>query len=147
MQATPNSRGLGYVDSHRDVLDIKFECKLKDKKPKGPIAVKTVEIELFQDKTALRTRKGDTGSVLWKARFVLWLLEIIFHETHFRSSIDVGQLILQQYYSNSTESLLDRSLLERQHVLELGFAPCFYCSSPSSNEKTVIKIIALALVC
>jgi len=63
---------------------------------------KIVEIELFQDKTALRTRKGDTGSVLWKA------------------SIDVGQLILQQYYSDSTESLLNPRLLETQHVLELG---------------------------
>ena len=26
------------------------------------------EYELFQDKTALRSRSGDTGSVLWKAR-------------------------------------------------------------------------------
>ena len=75
LQATPNSRGLGYVDSHRDVLDIKFELHVKNKKPKGPTVVKTVEIELFQDKTALRTRKGDTGSVLWKARFVVGLLE------------------------------------------------------------------------
>jgi len=64
---------------------------------------KTVEIEIFQDKTALRSRKGDTGSVLWKA------------------SIDVGQLILQQYYSDSQESLLgNRRLLETHHVLELG---------------------------
>ena len=133
MQATPNSRGLGYVDSHRDVLDIKFE--LKDKKAKGLTVVKTVEIELFQDKTALRTRKGDTGSVLWKARFVVCASRIGLHKkTHFRSSIDVGQLILQQYYSDSTESLLDRRLLETQHVLELGFAPrVFFCSSPSSN--------------
>ena len=68
MQATPNSRGLGYVDSHKDVLDIKFE--INEKKPRGPIVAKTVEIELCQDKTALRSRKGDTGSVLWKARFV-----------------------------------------------------------------------------
>ena len=44
-------------------------------------------------------------------------------QTHFRSSIDVGQLILQQYYSNSTENLLNSRLLETQHVLELGFAP------------------------
>ena len=49
-------------------------------------------------------------------------------------SIDVAQLILQQYYSDSTESLLDRRLLETQHILELGFAlPVFFCSLPSSN--------------
>lgn len=131
MQATPNSRGLGYVDSHRDVLDIKFEI-IKDKKPKCPIVVKTVEIELFQDKTALRSRKGDTGSVLWKARYVCFQNRL--HKPNFRSSIDVGQLILQQYYSESTESLLDRRLLETQHVLELGSAPpVFFCSWPYSN--------------
>lgn len=101
---------MGYVDSHKDVLDIKFELttvtttvvKDKSRSRKDPIVDKTVEIQLFQDKTALRSRKGDTGSVLWKA------------------SIDVGQLILQQYYSDSTESLLNRHLLETQHVLELG---------------------------
>jgi len=104
LQATPNSRGLGYVDSHRDILEITFDLELKavHKKLKDLTVVKTIDIKLFQDKTALRTRKGDTGSVLWRA------------------SIDVGQLILQQYYSDSIESLLDRSLLETQHVLELG---------------------------
>ena len=30
--------------------------------------VGTLEVEIFQDKTALRSRKGDTGSVLWHAR-------------------------------------------------------------------------------
>lgn len=82
-------RGLGYVDSHKDVLEIKFEIKNvllapasegvaaagtrkhKARKTTKPQAQdKTVEIELWQDKTALRSRKGDTGSVLWKARFV-----------------------------------------------------------------------------
>ena len=67
-------------------------------------------------------------------------------KTHFRSSIDVGQLFLQQYYSDSTESLLDRHLLETQHVLELGFAsPCFVPGD--FLIETVIKIIALALDC
>lgn len=66
--------------------------------------------------------------------------------SHFCSSIDVGQLFLQQYYSDSTESLLDRRLLETQHVLELGFASCFSVRR-HLLIKTVIKIIALALVC
>lgn len=30
---------------------------------------KTIEIDVAQDTTALRSRKGDTGSVLWHARY------------------------------------------------------------------------------
>jgi hypothetical protein len=36
----------------------------------GPVVL---EYKLFQDKTALRSRSGDTGSVLWKARWALSL--------------------------------------------------------------------------
>lgn len=89
-----SSRGLGYVDSRKDTLTVTFELTGKpptesdqpgptptsatrrsrhgrnSKTPKAEkIGSHTVEIELAQDKTALRTRKGDTGSVLWKARF------------------------------------------------------------------------------
>jgi len=53
------------------------------------------------------------------------LLELSHKNFTFVFSIDVGQLILQQHYSNSTESLLN---LETQHVLELGFARVFYSS-------------------
>ncbi|KAG6827206.1 hypothetical protein H0H92_012790 [Tricholoma furcatifolium] len=66
------------------------------------IADKIVEIELYQDKTALRSRKGDTGSVLWKA------------------SIDFAQLILQQLHSQAQGSLFDLLSLKCAHVLELG---------------------------
>jgi hypothetical protein len=78
-----NFRGLGYVDSHKDILEIKFELtnllppssgsptNSRGRKPKKPFlpANRSVEIEIYQDKTALHSRKGDTGSVLWKARF------------------------------------------------------------------------------
>lgn len=70
-------RGLGYVDSHNDVLEIKFDVPLKssphDPQPKRKVkpVEKTIEIELRQDKTALRSRKGDTGSVVWRARYYL----------------------------------------------------------------------------
>lgn len=85
-------RGLGYVDSHKDTLDVRFELKPshiveseltilgrtgKNNKPTRKSrkvkeeAVKVVDITLYQDKTALRSRKGDTGSVLWKARCVV----------------------------------------------------------------------------
>ncbi|KAF9477752.1 hypothetical protein BDN70DRAFT_880769 [Pholiota conissans] len=122
---TDGFRGLGYVDSHKDVLEIKFE--LKNVLPPPPVVVaspnrtrkhhtkhhksanrptseKTVEIELIQDKTALHSRKGDTGSVLWKA------------------SIDFGQLILQQYYAAAPTGpiILDRDNLHTYHILELG---------------------------
>ncbi|KAF8972671.1 putative methyltransferase-domain-containing protein [Flammula alnicola] len=115
----PNGfRGLGYVDSHKDVLEIKFELQnvlppataaispTGNRRPKprkvAQCMEKTIEVELLQDKTALHSRKGDTGSVLWKA------------------SIDFGQLVLQQYYSGSTPSILNRDILHTQHVLELG---------------------------
>ena len=76
-------RGLGYLDTHKDVLEIKFELtnvlpsssasqanrRQKSKKP-FQTGNQSIEIEIYQDKTALHSRKGDTGSVVWKARFV-----------------------------------------------------------------------------
>ncbi|TFK39432.1 hypothetical protein BDQ12DRAFT_603609 [Crucibulum laeve] len=123
IDSSGNFRGLGHVDSRQDTLSIKFELKGsvtpdgsysssagsnskrgKQASKKGKIKKKdkTVEIELVQDKTALRSRKGDTGSVVWKA------------------SIDFAQLILQQIYTCSSYSLLDPELLKKSHVLELG---------------------------
>lgn len=77
--------GLGHVDSRKDTLSIQFELtasslpiptKSASRSRKGKSARQTrseetphvIEIELTQDKTALRSRKGDTGSVLWRAR-------------------------------------------------------------------------------
>lgn len=81
-------RGLGHVDSRMDTLTVTFDLKAprfvedtvitpktrgsrrhKKTSQKRKEQGKTVEIVLAQDKTALRSRKGDTGSVLWKARF------------------------------------------------------------------------------
>ena len=83
-------RGLGQVDSRKDILSIQFELTVPSqptsspagdsstsRSRKGRSARRTrggdetpriIEIELSQDKTALRSRKGDTGSVLWRAR-------------------------------------------------------------------------------
>jgi hypothetical protein len=44
-----------------------------DPGPKGELEPVVLEYSLFQDKTALRSRSGDTGSVLWKARWALSL--------------------------------------------------------------------------
>lgn len=82
-------RGLGHVDSTKDVLSITFEVanssgsdlrpleqtsvkgRGRRKKGKTPTQVaQTIEIQLLQDKTSLRSRKGDTGSVVWKARYL-----------------------------------------------------------------------------
>ncbi|KAK2465685.1 hypothetical protein APHAL10511_002229 [Amanita phalloides] len=111
-------RGLGHVDSLTDVLDINFEIKLpsnncpeggrpgskraRSRKRHVEINEKVIHVTLAQDKTALRTRKGDTGSVLWKA------------------SIDFAQLVLEQIHSIPNDSLLDPKKLQEQHILELG---------------------------
>lgn len=85
LQSKPRSeddgfRGLGYVDSRKDVLDINFDITLpfndtpdrsKTRSGRRKTKVnesKTITVTLAQDKTALRSRKGDTGSILWKAR-------------------------------------------------------------------------------
>lgn len=84
-------RGLGHVDSRKDMLTVRLEYQLsrqtddtsksiptgsvkrrrhsKKAQKAGQILDKSVDISLAQDKTALHSRKGDTGSVLWKARF------------------------------------------------------------------------------
>ncbi|KAG0694221.1 putative methyltransferase-domain-containing protein [Suillus ampliporus] len=117
-------RGLGHVDSRKDVLSIQFELtaptsspsKVAEDKPasrsrKGKSARKprggdesphVIEIELAQDKTALRSRKGDTGSVLWRA------------------SIAFAQVVLQQHRFPPSNPLLDKDLLRESHILELG---------------------------
>lgn len=74
---TDEFHGLGHVDSRKDTLFIKLELKssalhsdpsVKKSRGKRVDSSKTLEVELAQDKTSLRSRKGDTGSVLWKAR-------------------------------------------------------------------------------
>ena len=84
-------RGLGHVDSNKDTITIQFEPKAKDEGSRSPNVGTSLsntkpakrvkhrtpqpswsfEVELAQDRTALRSRKGDTGSVLWKARCAL----------------------------------------------------------------------------
>ncbi|KAF8629080.1 hypothetical protein AX15_003574 [Amanita polypyramis BW_CC] len=102
-------RGLGCVDSRKDVLEINFDVKLPPNSPSArsgrkhtEVIEKTIIVTLAQDKTALRTRKGDTGSVLWKA------------------SIDFAHLVLQQVHSSPGDSLLDPQKLRELHILELG---------------------------
>ena len=73
--------GLGYVDSRSPVLSVKIELDLPADRPpsrknrrKSSEIIKSrkrdmaIEVELAQDPTSLRSRKGDTGSVLWRVR-------------------------------------------------------------------------------
>ncbi|KAK6992212.1 putative methyltransferase-domain-containing protein [Favolaschia claudopus] len=102
-------RGLGYLDSRADILTLSFEIKSHPhsqstygkRKSKSKVQDKTLEIQLAQDKTALRTRTGDTGSVVWRA------------------SIDFAQMILEQQHTKSPVSLLNEKLKDAR-VLELG---------------------------
>ncbi|KAI0915802.1 hypothetical protein AcW1_003697 [Taiwanofungus camphoratus] len=86
-----------------------------------------VEVELAQDKTALRSRKGDTGSVVWRA------------------SVDLAQSILQQYYSRKPDALLNPVLLASSHVLELGAGTGLLGAvlSPLVGRYTVTDLEAL----
>ncbi|KAG5648829.1 hypothetical protein DXG03_000178 [Asterophora parasitica] len=135
-------RGLGHVDSRQDTMTLAFELKVPtsdadSKAPKssrnrkvkntGKDLDKTVQIELAQDKTALRTRKGDTGSVVWKA------------------SIDFAQLVLQQIHFQNPDSLLIPSILETQHVVELGAGTGLLAIAfaPHVRHYTVTDIPAL----
>ncbi|KAF4594049.1 hypothetical protein EYR40_008847 [Pleurotus pulmonarius] len=122
-------RGLGHVDSKTDTLIVKIELTVPLSSKSGSTTTSgsakesprkhhkkatsknatrpdiSLEVELWQDKTALRSRKGDTGSVLWKA------------------SVDFAQAILQQLYFGNTgdrPKLLDPERLKASHVLELG---------------------------
>ncbi|KAH9008690.1 putative methyltransferase-domain-containing protein [Lactarius deliciosus] len=62
-----------------------------------------LEYVLLQDKTALRSRSGDTGSVLWK------------------TSVEFLSLALQQrHFPERRRSLFDYGKLSQAHVLELG---------------------------
>lgn len=74
--------GLGYVDSRSPVLNVKVELDLTTDQPtprgnrkKNTKGAKSrhkqntvIEVELAQDPSSLRSRKGDTGSVLWRVR-------------------------------------------------------------------------------
>ncbi|KAI0060752.1 hypothetical protein BV25DRAFT_1839546 [Artomyces pyxidatus] len=118
-------RGLGYVDSKEDRLTVRVELAPAQAHSGSPDAVAprtkpggrsrklykrkaredepvVHEFEVLQDKTALRSRTGDTGSVLWRA------------------SIDFLRLILQQHHFPTPDGPFDLDRLAQSHVIELG---------------------------
>ncbi|KAJ7583254.1 putative methyltransferase-domain-containing protein [Mycena floridula] len=126
LQATTEFRGLGHLDSKKDIIELSFEIKSPVKKNKKQ-QDKNIEIQLAQDKTGLRSRKGDTGSVIWKA------------------SIDFAQLVLQQAHFPAQNQLFDYSNLDKIHLLELGAGTGLLSIvlSPFVARYTVTDIAAL----
>ncbi|KAI0666681.1 putative methyltransferase-domain-containing protein [Trametes maxima] len=122
---TAEFRGLGHIDSHEDTLTITLNLGVPDNavdsgasgkstragraashkkrlRGKRDVPERTLEVEIAQDKTALHSRKGDTGSVLWHA------------------SVDFAEVVLQQLHRKDPVSLLVPDLLSGAHVVELG---------------------------
>lgn len=140
-------RGLGFLDSRQDVLTLEFtvpltntsdrdagshEKKRRDSKQgKRTSTEKTFEVLIAQDKTALRSRKGDTGSVLWRARYACDTVVklAIKDSSHAHLSYEFGQHMLNQI-SSPKSALLDPSKLAGAHVLELG------CVKSYSSHRT-----------
>ncbi|WVN88817.1 uncharacterized protein L203_104031 [Cryptococcus depauperatus CBS 7841] len=116
--------GLGFLDSTQSVLKLSLELappldvitrnasqnqvvkskgrKQRVKKLQDESRVLGIDVQIHQDLTALKGRKGETGSVLW------------------RSSLHLARDILLQNYYPSTKPLLQFPLLKDAHVLELG---------------------------
>ncbi|KAI0258905.1 hypothetical protein BC834DRAFT_834385 [Gloeopeniophorella convolvens] len=109
--------GLGFENSHEDTISVCIELtpparprdqprrRGKARRAAGADEPVVLEYELFQDRTALHSRRGDTGSVLWKA------------------SIEFLTLVLQQHRFPPEYTLFDYVGLSAAHVLELGCAP------------------------
>ncbi|KAH0836419.1 hypothetical protein J3R83DRAFT_8021 [Lanmaoa asiatica] len=112
-------RGLGHLDSRKDTLTIQFELRSPSspapslpqptKRPRHPrkkapedSLTRVVEIEITQDPTALRSRNGDTGSVVWRA------------------STELAKAVLQQHFFPPKLPIFNRDRLAESHCLELG---------------------------
>ncbi|EJD07584.1 uncharacterized protein FOMMEDRAFT_75265 [Fomitiporia mediterranea MF3/22] len=127
--------GLGSVDSRQDTLAVRFVLPpsptTKHKAPSGLEGAacrsskrhdkrkqnvyvsegeRSLDIELAQDKTTLRSRRGDTGSS------VLW-----------RVSVALCQALLNDLCSSSSYSLFDPEKLKECTVLELGAGTGLLC--------------------
>jgi hypothetical protein len=82
-----------------------------------------VVAQLQQDLNLLKAAGGDTGSVLWRSRWVLLQISALHHELiRLWSSLFLAKHILRQYHfpSPTTSSLLDKSTLSKARILELG---------------------------
>jgi len=61
-------------------------------------------------------------------------------------SVDFARLILEQYYSNSLDCLLDHETLAEQHILELGSVRVsFFILLSSSKLNTLLAPVQVYL--
>ncbi|WVQ83854.1 hypothetical protein IAT38_005998 [Cryptococcus sp. DSM 104549] len=117
-----DSGGLGFLDSTKSILELSLDVSPpasadagKDvpepkkrrergvrKEKAGGKGVESVQVKVQQDLTALKGRKGDTGSVLW------------------RSSLHLARLLLTQHYHPSPHPLFEPDRLRTASILELG---------------------------
>lgn len=118
-----------------------------------------LEIQLFQDTTALRSRKGDTGmfsyprcrvlltfrtagSVLWRARqvFIPDCLVPDCNYVFYICSVHLARFLLSQPSSDSL-SLLPATNLSSCHVLELGFVytTTMHYMLPSTSQLDLVQ--------
>lgn len=97
LQSKPSvdNRGLGFYNAKQDVLELSVSI---------PGRKRELDIELAQDTTSLRSRKGDTGSVLW------------------RTGLDFGVALLHDLDS----IIVSREDLRDAVVLELGYDNFFF---------------------
>jgi len=120
-------RGLGSLDSKQGTLTLELEVtanpsvgspptspqsnkgssrRKEKRRESGTLQSRSLQIELRQDTTALRSRAGDTGSVLWQA------------------SVDLARLLLDQHRlflrDNGSKTLFEYSKLAQCHVMEFG---------------------------
>ncbi|KZP00955.1 hypothetical protein CALVIDRAFT_218196 [Calocera viscosa TUFC12733] len=105
--------GLGFVDNKKGEITVSFDLvppvreRHRRRRSSGRMDTegKHVEVILAQDLGGLRNRKGDTGSVLWRA------------------SMHLAQQLLQEHYyppSPPAAALLHPTSLATSHILELG---------------------------
>lgn len=68
-----STSGLGSLDSRKDEITLSLEIRPRNvatSPPRDESSTKRIEITLAQDVTGLRSRAGDTGSVIWRARYI-----------------------------------------------------------------------------
>ncbi|CDO75769.1 hypothetical protein BN946_scf185039.g5 [Trametes cinnabarina] len=135
-------RGLGHIDSHEDTLAITLNLGVPEKasaensvlsekhasargshkkKVRGDKQVpeRTLEVLIYQDKTALRSRKGDTGSVVWHASAGTGLLAVVLAPFARRYTVtdidDLVPLIRKNVSRNSSSAPPSSSKLRSSH--------------------------------
>lgn len=76
MATRRGSAGIGSFDARKDEILLSLDVRPQHQRFRESSSPRderseTVEVRLAQDITALRSRLGDTGSVIWRARYCI----------------------------------------------------------------------------